>query len=190
MIQTPKTLRKDLFANMYFKSLSVTSMQISLAFQFVLETRYCPLTEVCTLGRQTGFLFVCFTKTYPLSYRERNAAFCATPPFFSCYFWNPSHFKYYSSQGTSIYESGFNPLLYRNQNKAFQTLTTAERSLSTYSITPFTPTEVHFQTRYSTFSATAFRAGQAKWDPEALAPRSWSRSLHSWHGIGALHMPA
>lgn len=165
-------------------------MQVSLAFQFVLETRCCPLTEVCTLRQQTGFLFVCFTETYPLSYWERNATFCATPPFFFWLFLKPSHFKYNSSRGTSICESGFNPLLHRNQNKAFQTLATAPRSLSTYSIAPLTPSEVHFQTWYSTFSATAFRAGQAKWDPEALAPRSWSRSLHSWRGIGVLHTPA
>lgn len=165
-------------------------MQVSLAFQFVLETRCCPLTEVCTLRQQTGFLFVCFTETYPLSYWERNATFCATPPFFFWLFLKPSHFKYNSSRGTSICESGFNPLLHRNQNKAFQTLATAPRSLSTYSIAPLTPGKVHFQTRYSTFSVTAFRAGQAKWDPEALAPRSWSRSLHSWRGIGVLHTPA
>lgn len=165
-------------------------MQVSLAFQFVLETRCCPLTEVCTLRQQTGFLFVCFTETYPLSYWERNATFCATPPFFFWLFLKPSHFKYNSSRGTSICESGFNPLLHRNQNKAFQTLATAPRSLSTYSIAPLTPGKVHFQTRYSTFCVTAFRAGRAKWDPEALAPRSWSRSLHSWRGIGVLHTPA
>lgn len=166
-------------------------MQVSLAFQFVLETRCCPLTEVCTLRQQTGFLFVCFTETYPLSYWERNAVFCATPPFFSGYFWNPAisstilHGELPYARVALIH-----CCTEIKQNKAFQTLATAQRSLSTYSIAPLTPSEVHFQTRYSTFSATAFRAGQAKWDPEALAPRSWSRSLHSWRGIGVLHMPA
>lgn len=160
MIQTPKTLRKDLFANMYFKSLSVTSMQISLAFQFVLETRYCPLTEVCTWTADRFFVYL-FHKDLPAFISRKKRRILCHSTFFFLLFLKP-HFKYYSSRGTSIYESGFNPLLYRNQNKAFQTLTTAERSLSTYSIPPFTPTEVHFQTRYSTFSATAFRAGQAK----------------------------
>lgn len=137
------------------------------------------------------WLFVClFHRDLPAFILRKKCHILCHSTFFFWLFLKPSHFKYNSSRGTSICESGFNPLLHRNQNKAFQTLATAPRSLSTYSIAPLTPSEVHFQTRYSTFSVTAFRAGQAKWDPEALAPRSWSRSLHSWRGTGVLHTPA
>lgn len=40
------------------------------------------------------------------------------------------------------------------------------------------------------FIEELFRANQAGWGQEVLVQHNWSRSWHSWHDTGVLHMPA